>query len=371
MKIVCYKDNLLKALNSVIKGVASKTTNPILEGILIQTNDNQIKLTTYDMELGIEYIIDSEVKQQGSTVVNAIMFSEIIRKLPDSEIYITLNENNLLEIECEGALYKLTTMNPDEFPELPKIEVENSIDLEQNMLKNMIKRTIFAVSTEENRQIFTGCLFEVENNKLNVVAVDGFRLALRSIYLPVKVSDFKAVIPGKTLNEINKILSDSFENIKIGISKNQALFEMENCKIVSRTLDGEFLNYKSVIPSTWETRIRVNKNNLQDSFERISLISASSIEKEKKYPVKVSVDIGKILISCTNQTGEAKEEIFISTEGKNIEVGFNPKYFLDALKSIDDEEVFVEFGTNISPCLIKPIQNNEYVYMILPIRLKD
>ena len=371
MKIVCYKDNLLKALNSVIKGVASKTTNPILEGILIQTNDNQIRLTTYDMELGIEYIIDSDVKQQGSTVVNAIMFSEIIRKLPDSEIYITLNENNLLEIECEGALYKLTTMNPDEFPELPKIEVENSIDLEQNMLKNMIKRTIFAVSTEENRQIFTGCLFEVENNKLNVVAVDGFRLALRSIYLPVKVSDFKAVIPGKTLNEINKILSDSFENIKIGIAKNQALFEMENCKIVSRTLDGEFLNYKSVIPNTWETRIRVNKNNLQDSFERISLISASSIEKEKKYPVKVSVDIGKIIISCTNQTGEAKEEIFISTEGKNIEVGFNPKYFLDALKAIDDEEVFVEFGTSISPCLIKPIENNEYVYMILPIRLKD
>ena len=371
MKIVCYKDTLRKALNSVIKGVASKTTNPILEGILIQTNDNQIRLTTYDMELGIEYIIDSDVKQQGSTVVNAIMFSEIIRKLPDSEIYITLNENNLLEIECEGALYKLTTMNPDEFPELPKIEVENSIDLEQNMLKNMIKRTIFAVSTEENRQIFTGCLFEVENNKLNVVAVDGFRLALRSIYLPVKVSDFKAVIPGKTLNEINKILSDSFENIKIGIAKNQALFEMENCKIVSRTLDGEFLNYKSVIPNTWETRIRVNKNNLQDSFERISLISASSIEKEKKYPVKVSVDIGKIIISCTNQTGEAKEEIFISTEGKNIEVGFNPKYFLDALKAIDDEEVFVEFGTSISPCLIKPIENNEYVYMILPIRLKD
>ena len=371
MKIVCYKDTLLKALNSVIKGVASKTTNPILEGILIQTNDNQIKLTTYDMELGIEYVIDSEIKEQGSTVVNAIMFSEIIRKLPDSEIYITLNENNLFEIECEGALYKLTTMNPDEFPELPKIEVENSIDLEQNMLKNMIRKTIFAVSTEENRQIFTGCLFEVENNKLNVVAVDGFRLALRSIYLPVKVSNFKAVIPGKTLNEITKILSDSFDNVKIGIAKNQALFEMENCKIVSRTLDGEFLNYKSVIPNTWETRIRVNKNSLQDSFERISLISASSIEKEKKYPVKVSVDIGKIIISCTNQTGEAKEEIFISTEGKNIEAGFNPKYFLDTLKAIDDEEVFVEFGTSISPCLIKPIENSEYIYMILPIRLKD
>ena len=371
MKIVCYKDNILKALNSVVKGVASKTTMPILEGILIQTNDNEIKLTTYDQEIGIEYILECDVIEQGSTVVNAVMFSEIIRKLPDTEISITLNENNLLEIECEGALYKLTTMNPDEFPELPKIEIENSIDLEQSMLKNMIRRTIFAVSTEENRPIFTGCLFEVENNKLNVVAVDGFRLALRSIYLPTKVNDFKAVIPGRTLNEVNKIILDSFDHIKIGIAKNQALFEMENCKIVTRTLDGEFLNYKSVIPSTWETRIKVNKSNLQNSFERISLISASSIEKEKKYPVKVSVDIGKITISCTNQTGEAKEEIYISTEGKNIEAGFNPKYFLDCLKAIEDEEVYVEFGTNISPCLVKSVENNDYVYMILPIRLKD
>ena len=315
--------------------------------------------------------MECEIQEQGSTVVNAIMFSEIIRKLPDTEIYISLNENNLLEIECEGSLYKLTTMNPDEFPELPKIEVENSIELEQNMLKNMIRKTIFAVSSEENRPIFTGCLFEVENNKLNVVAVDGFRLALRSIYLPTKVNDFKAVIPGRTLNEINKILLDSFDRIRIGIAKNQALFEMENCKVVTRILDGEFLNYKSVIPNSWETRIKVNKNSLQNSFERISLISSSSIEKEKKYPVKVSVDIGKITISCTNQTGDAKEEIYISTEGKNIEVGFNPKYFLDSLKVIEDEEVFVEFGTNISPCLIKSVENNEYVYMILPIRLKE
>ena len=371
MKIVCYKDTLLKALNSVIKGVASKTTNPILEGILIQTNDNQIKLTTYDMELGIEYVIDSEIKEQGSTVVNAIMFSEIIRKLPDTEIEITLNDKNLLEIECEGSHYKLATMNPEEFPELPKIEIENSIEIEQNALKNMIRKTIFAVSTEESRPIFTGCLFETENNKLNVVAVDGFRLALRSIFLKTKTNDFNAVIPGKTLNEVNKILSDSFEPIKIGVAKNQALFEMDNCKIVTRIIDGEFLNYKNVIPSNWETRIRVNKNNFQDCFERISLISSSSIEKEKKYPVKVNVDIGKVTISCTNQTGDAKEEMFVATEGKNLEAGFNPKYFLDSLKSIDDEEVYVEFGTSISPCLIKSVENNDYVYMILPIRLKE
>ena len=371
MKIVCYKDTILKAINSVVKAVASKTTMPILEGILIQTNDNEIKLTTYDLELGIEYIMNCEVKEQGSCVVNATMFSEIIRKLPDSEIYLTLNNNNLLEIECEGALYKLTTMNPDEFPELPKIEVENSVELEQGVLKSMIRKTIFAVSTEENRPIFTGCLFEVENNKLNLVAVDGFRLALRSMFLPTKSNNFSAVIPGKTLNEVNKILLDSFENVKIGIAKNQALFEMDNCKIVTRILDGEFLNYRTVIPSNWETRIRANKSNLQNSFERISLISSSSIEKEKKYPVKVSVDIGKVTSSCTNQTGDAKEEIFVSSEGKNIEAGFNPKYFLDSLKAIDEEEIFVELGSSISPCLVKSVENNDYVYMILPIRLKD
>ena len=371
MKIVCYKENILKAINSVVKGVASKTTIPILEGILIQTNDNEIKLTTYDLEIGIEYVMECEVEEQGSTVVNAIMFSEIIRKLPDTEIHITLNNKNLLEIECEGSLYKLATMNPEEFPELPKIEVENSIEIDQTLLKNMIRKTIFAVSNEESRPIFTGCLFEIENNKLTVVAVDGFRLALRSIFLNKQSNNFKAVIPGKTLNEVNKILLDSFEPVKIGVSKNQALFEMDNCKIVTRILDGEFLNYKNVIPSNWETRIKVNKNNIQNSFERISLISSSTVEKEKKYPVKVNVDIGKITISCTNQTGDAKEELYVSTEGKNLEAGFNPKYFLDSLKAIDDEEVYIEFGSSISPCLIKSTENNDYTYMILPIRLKE
>ena len=370
MKIICEKDKLLKAINSVVKGVSSKTTMPILEGILIQTNDNEIKLTTYDLEIGIEYIIESTVEEQGSTVVNAIMFSEIIRKLPDTEITITLNDKNLLVIECEGSLYKLATMNPEEFPELPRINIENSVELEQKTLKSMIRKTIFGVSSEENKPVFTGCLFEIENNKLNVVAVDGFRLAWASNFLEEKNSDFKAVIPGKTLNEVNKIILDSFDLIKIGISKNQALFEMENCKVVTRLLDGEFLNYKNVIPKEWETRIRVNKRDLQECFERISLISASSTEKEKKYPVKISIEVGKITISCTNQTGAAKAAIFLQTEGKNLEIAFNPKYFLDALKVIDDEEIFIELGSSISPCIIRPLENENYTYMILPIRMK-
>ena len=371
MKVICEKEKILKGINSVINGVASKTTMPILEGILIQTNDNELKLTSYDLEIGIEYILEAKIEEQGNTVVNATMFSEIIRKLPTKEIKITVNENNLLEIECEGSLYKLATMNADEFPELPKISVNNSIEIEQTVLKNMIRKTIFAVSTEENRPIFTGCLFEVANNTLNVVAVDGYRLAIKSNVLNEKANEFSSVIPGKTLNEVNKIIADSFDSVKIGISSNQALFEMDNCKIVTRLLDGEFLKYSNAIPKNWETRIRVNKNNIQDCFERISLISSSSIEKEKKYPVKINIDIGNVIISCSNQMGNAKEEIIVETEGKELEIGFNPKFFLDALKAIDDEEVYIEFGTNKSPCIIKPVENGDYIYMILPIKMKE
>ena len=370
MKIICEREKLLKAINAVVRGVPTRTTMPILEGIYLQTNNNELKLTTYDLELGIEYIIDAEIEEEGNTVVNATMFSEIIRRLPDSQIKIEVNENKLLVIECEGSLYKLSTMNPDEFPELPKIDIENSLETEQVVLRNMIKKTIFAVSNEENRPIFTGCLFEINNNKLNIVAVDGFRMGWVSKVLEKNTEDFKAVIPGKTLNEVNKILTDSFDNIRIGIAKNQGIFEMENCKIVTRLLDGEFFKYESAIPANWETRIRVNKNLLQSCLERVSLISSSTIEK--KYPVKINIDIGKITLSCTNQTGEAKEELYLETEGKNLEIGVNPKYFLDALKAIEDEEVYIEFGSDISPYIIKPIEKleNDYIYMILPIRLK-
>ncbi len=370
MKFVCEKEKILKGINSVINGVSSKTTMPILEGILIQTNDNEVKLTSYDLEIGIEYILDANILEQGNTVVNAVMFSEIIRKLPNAEIQIRINENNLLEIECESSLYKLATMNPEEFPELPKINIDNSVKLEQTTLKNMIRKTIFAVSTEENRPIFTGSLFEIIDHKLNIVAVDGYRLAIKSKEIE-ETNNFNCVIPGKTLNEVNKIISDSFDMITVGIAKNQALFEMENCKIVTRLLDGEFLKYSNTIPQNWETRIKANKNNIQNCFERILLISSSSIEKEKKYPVKVNIEVGKVTISCSNQTGDAKEEIFVETEGKELEIGFNPRFFLDALKAIDDEEVYIEFGTNRSPCIIRPIEAGDYVYMILPIKMKD
>jgi DNA polymerase-3 subunit beta len=263
-------------------------------------------------------------------------------------------------------------MNADEYPELPEFTIENTVTIEQNTLKEMITKTIFAISIEENRPIFTGCLFEIKDNVLNVVAVDGFRLAWKQKQLTDSVKDFSAVIPGRTLSEVNKIIADSLDTVKIGVSKNQALFEIENCKIVTRLLEGEFLNYSKVIPENWETRVRVNRALIMNCFDRISLISSSSIEKEKKYPVKINVDTKGIKISCTNQTGDAKEELMVTTEGKELEAGFNPKYFLDVLRNIDDEEVYIDFGTAISPCIVRSVEDDgDYKYMILPIRLKN
>lgn len=371
MKFICEKENLLLGLNAVSRTSVGRTTTPILEGILLTLKNNQLIMTTNDLEIGMEYIIDNcDSIEEGSTVVDCKMFGEIIRKLPNSSITISINDKNLLVIECEGSIYKLSTMNAEEFPVLPNVNIEKSIHISQRMLKDMIKKTIFAVSSEENRPIFTGCLFEIKNNNLCVVAVDGFRLALRKIMMTYE-GDFSAIIPGKYLNEIIKNLQDNDEVIDIGIAKNQALFELKNCKIVTRLLEGEFLNYKNVIPEEKETRIKISKSALQGAVERASIFSITASEKEKKYPIKMFVSLGSVIISCSSQVGDAKEEVLVETEGKELEIGFNPKYLLDALKVIEDEEIYMDFGTNISPCVIRPIADEKYTYMVLPVRLKE
>ena len=371
MKFICEKENLLLGLNAVSRTSVGRTTTPILEGILLTLKINQLIMTTNDLEIGMEYTLDNcDAIEEGSTVVECRMFGEIIRKLPNSSITISVNDKKLLVIECEGSIYKLSTMNAEEFPVLPNVNIEKSVHISQRMLKDMIKKTIFAVSAEENRPIFTGCLFEIKNNNMCVVAVDGFRLALRKIMMTYE-GNFSAIVPGKYLNEIIKNLQDSDEIIDIGIAKNQALFELKNCKIVTRLLEGEFLNYNNVIPEDRETRIKVNKSALQGAVERASIFSITASEKEKKYPIKIFVSLGSVIISCTSQVGDAKEEVIVETEGKELEIGFNPKYLLDALKVIEDEEIYMDFGTNISPCVIRPIADDKFTYMVLPVRLKE
>lgn len=372
MKFICEKGKFLLGLNAVSRSSVGRTTEPILEGILINAKKNNMILTTNDLDIGMEYVLEgADVIEEGKAVVDCRMFGDIIRKLPDDVITFSLNDKNLFVIECGGSVYKLSTMNADEFPVLPNIDVEKSISISQGALKEMIKKTIFAVSVEENRPIFTGCLIEAVGEELNVVAVDGFRLALRKLPMSANAEKFSAVVPGKYLNEIVKNLQDIDDVIKIGISKNQALFELQNCKIVSRLLEGDFLNYHNVIPNEKETRIKVNKSALQGAIERASIFSITAAEKEKKYPIKIYVSLGSIIISCTSQIGDAKEEVLVETTGKELEIGFNPKYLIDALKAVEDEEVYLDFGSSISPCIIRPIIDDKYTYMVLPVRLKE
>lgn len=372
MKFNVEKEKLSLALNNVIRTSVGRTTSPILEGILLNLKKDELILTTNDLEIGMEYILkDIEVEKEGKTVVDSRMFAEIIRKLPNGDINISLNDKNLLVIESEGSQYKLSTMNADEFPVLPTINVEKTISLPQKVFKDMIKRTSFAVSADENRPIFTGCLLDAKESSLNVVAVDGFRLAQRVSPVFTDSKEFKAIIPGKYLNEVSKNLLDVDDLIKIGISKNQALFELPDCKIVTRILEGEFLDYNNVIPKDRETRITINKAELQGAIERASIFSISSQEKEKKYPIKLYINIDNVIVSCTSQVGDAKEEVKVETEGKELEIGFNPKYLLDSLKAIEDDEIYLDFGSNISPCVIRSTTDEKFTYMVLPMRLKE
>lgn len=372
MKVICEKESLLAGLNNVTRTSVGRTTTPILEGILIRLQDNRVILTTNDLEVGMECVLESaNILEEGSTVVDCRMFGDIIRKLPNEEITLLLTEKNQLSIECGGSKYKLATMDVSEFTTLPTINVEKKIALPQKVLKDMIKKTSFAVSMEENRPIFTGCLLEVKESTLYMVAVDGFRLALRNTPVFTDSQDFSAIIPGKYLNEVSKNLLDIEDHVHIGISKNQALFEIGTCKIVTRLLEGEFLNYHTVIPKERETRIQINKNALQGAIERAAIFSISAGEKEKKYPIKMLINVGNIIISCHSQVGDAKEEVTVETEGKELEIAFNPKYLLDALKAIEDEEVFLDFGSNISPCMIRSTTEDKYTYMVLPVRLKE
>ena len=280
MKLRCEKEKLILGLNNVSRTSVGRTTTPILEGILITLKNNEVILTTNDLEIGMECILkDCDIIEEGKVVVDCRMFGDIVRKLPNADITISVTENNLLLIECEGSKYKLSTMDADEFPTLPTINVEKTISLPQKVLKDMVKKTSFAVSLEENRPIFTGCLLEVKESVLHIVAVDGFRLALRKTPVFTDSQDFSAIVPGKYLNEVSKNLLDIDEEIKIGISKNQALFEVSNCKIVTRLLEGEFLSYNNVIPKDKETRIKINKSALQGAIERAAIFSISAGNK--------------------------------------------------------------------------------------------
>ena len=371
MNIKCELKELINGLNIVSKTSSTKTTMPILEGVLIEAYNNTLKLTTNDLEIGCEHILKCNILEEGKTVVDLKMLNEIVRKIEDEQVEIS-SDNNLFILKSVNGIFKLAVMDANEYPKLPVFNIESSITLEQKIFKDMIRKTIFSVSNDENRPIYNGALVKVEDNILTVVAVDGFRLSLKKYLSDNNINDFKAIIPGKVLSELLKILSDNdYEKVKIGINKNQALFEIQSSILISRIIEGNFLDYNSIIPENNETKIKVKTKNILDSFERVALFAKENKEKDRKSPVKMSVGIDGVVLSCVSDTGDAKENIAAVVEGKEIEIGFNPRYVIEALKAIDEAEIVIEFNSNISPVLIRSVSTNEFIYVVLPIKLKQ
>lgn len=364
MKIICSQQNLLEGINIVQKAVSTKTTLPILEGILIEA-DNKLKMTGNDLEIGIECYIDADVKRKGSIVLNSRMFGDIIRRLPDTEVLMEVKENNAVIIECENSLFEIKGISPEGFPALPSIQKDNGIKMSQKIIKDMIKQTIFAVSVDENRPILTGSLFEYKSGRLSIVSIDGYRLALRTLTPDIAVEDRNFVIPGKTLNEIAKIIQPVDDVLSIYAAGNQILFDMGKCIMVSRLLEGEYLNYLGIIPKEHETVVTVNVKELLACFERASLVITND---ERRYPVKLDITDDMMVITSNTEVGNAREEIRLKMEGKKMEISFNPRYFIDALRVIENEIVNIYFTSNIGPCTIKPLQGDNFAYLVLPIR---
>jgi len=364
MKVVCSKENLMNGINIVQKAVSTKTTLPILEGILIEAG-NQFKLTGNDLEIGIECYVDADVRKDGAIVLNARMFSDIVRRLPDSEVLLEVKDGHVVIIECENSHFEIKGLEASGFPALPPIKMENAFKISQKIIKDMIRETIFAVSTDENRPILTGSLIECKNRELVFVSIDGFRLALRKNTVDNDESTLKVVVPGKTLLEISKILQPVDDEISIYSTNNQILFDMGKCKVVSRLLEGEYLNYKGIIPVDYETSIRVNTKEMLSSIERASLVITA---EERRYPVRFNIGNDKIIVTSNTDIGAVREELRVDMNGKSLDIGFNPKYFMDALKVIEDEEVQIFFTTSVGPCTIKPVEGDAFAYMVLPVR---
>lgn len=364
MKVICSKDNLSDAINVAQKAVSTKSTLPILEGLLLEAGKN-FKITGNDLEMGIECCIDADIMEKGSIVINARMLGDIVRRMPDSDVLIEVRDDNMVIIECENSHFEIKGLSPSGFVALPEIVKENAFRISQKLIKDMVKQTIFAVSLDENRPILTGSLIECSNGEITFVSIDGFRVALRKNKIEEANSNLKVVVPGKTLNEIAKILQPVDDELAIYSTNNQILFEMENCKIVSRLLEGEYLNYRSTIPDDYETKITVNTKDLLSSLERASLIIAS---EERRYPVILRISDEKIVINSNTEMGTVREEVNIELDGKELEIAFNPRYLIDSLKAIDDENLSFYFTTNIGPATMKSCEGDNFSYMILPVR---
>lgn len=350
-----------------MKAVPSKTTMPILECILIDASASQIKFTSNDMELGIETIVEGTIEERGIIALDAKIFSEIVRRLPDNYVTIETDDNLLTTITCEKAKFNIPGKSGEDFSYLPIIERNDCITISQFTLKEVIRQTIFSIAANENNKLMTGELFEIKNNTLKVVSLDGHRIAIRKIELNETYEDKKVVVPGKTLNEISKILSgETNDKVNIFFTENHIMFEFDQTTVVSRLIDGEYFRIDQMLSSDYETKVQINKREFLSCIDRATLL----VKEGDKKPIIINIEDNSMQLRIDSSMGSMKEDIDISKEGKDIMIGFNPKFLIDALRVIDDETISIYLVNPKAPCFIKNDEES-YIYLILPVNFNS
>lgn len=363
MKIRCQKADLVKGVSIVSKAVPAKTTMPILECILIDATTNIIKLTANDMELGIETVIEGNIEQKGMIALDAKIFSDIVRKLPDNEIVIESDNNLHTLITCEKAKFNISGKSGDDFSYLPYIERDEPVIISQFTLKEVIRQTIFSIADNDSNKLMTGELFEINGDLLKVVSLDGHRISIRNIELKGAYNSKKVVVPGKTLIEISKILSGEVDSeVSLYFTNNHVVFEFDNTVVVSRLIEGEYFRIDQMLSSDYETKVRINKKEFLSCIDRATLL----VKEGDKKPIIINILDDVMELKIKSQLGTMDEEIMISKDGRDLLIGFNPKFLIDALRVIEDEEVDLYFMNAKAPCFIKD-EKESYIYLILPV----
>jgi len=365
MKFSCEKAILLAAINTATRAVSSKSSIPALEGLLLQA-DTSLTVSGYNMQTGIRTKVDAEVTSPGTLVVNARLFGDIIRRMPDDVIVFSADEKLNVHLSSGDTDFEITALSADDYPEMPVVEDEFSFSLPQKTLKSMINQTIFAVSTNEARPVHTGSLFEIEGDTLTVVSVDGFRLALRREKI-TPAQPFRFVAPGNALSEVEKICQDVEEEVGVTMGNRHLLFEIGGTELICRRLEGEFLDYRSAIPRTNPIVLTVEAKALMTAVDRVSVV----ISDKMKSPVRCRFDSDCVTLTAKTGSGEAKDVCRLSGDGDGLEIGFNNRYLMDALRFAPADTLRLELNTGISPAILVPVEGEEnFLYMVLPVRLK-
>ncbi len=367
MRILCEQEVLSEAIGIVSRAVSSRSNLPVLEGIYIKaTEDGKITLTGNDMEIGIEAVAEAEVMQPGEVVINAKMINGIIRSLAPGKVSIEANEKNQTLIKSGGAKFEIAGISAEEFPDLPIVDAEYSISIPSNILKDMIAKTGFAVAVSDNNPILTGCLLEIAHSGLTMVALDGYRLAMCKTAMENDFEEKAMIIPQKSLSELARIISDTEEEVKITATSRNAIFMFDNFKMVTRLIEGNYINYHNVIPKDYAIEFDCSTEQMLESIQRVSLIILNDVVKS---PVRFNVEDGNINISCSTSAGNVDDNIPVDIVDKALEMGFYNRYLLEAFRVIDAENVSIKLNSPTSPMVVTPTDSDDFLYLILPLRL--